>query len=243
MRWHGWIPRTALLLAVTSCGGRLAPLPGERDGGGTDSGSEDASVDGSLPEGAPTDERGPPPVLSCTGENFMCLPPTSGVTWTGASVIQCQPEDYVGPWTLLLERMIGGAFQVVQKQVVQEPGFGWTFHDTTGPPAQLTYRVCVVVDSMTAQCGAPLTTQGPSNCTCEPTSCSLQTACNTTIDDQCGGKVSCGPCSNGTPCNPGNHSCCPPGFMSDGWGGCVCAPVNCPLCAWSTVDCSCYSCN
>jgi hypothetical protein len=230
-----------------SCGGRLAPLPGQRDSGGEDSGSQDASVDGdsSRPDadGAPTDERGPPPVPVCTGENAMCIPPDAGVVWKGASVVKCQPENYVGPWTLILERQIGANFQVVQKQVVQEPGFGFTFYDTSGPPAELTYKVCVVVDSATAQCGPAFKTGGPSNCQCEATSCDLQKACNVTIDDECGGMLHCGACSDGSKC-AANNTCCPKGFMGDGWGGCVCAPTpGCPLCAWNTVTCSCDTCN
>ncbi len=245
MRRSGWIPATAIAVVVAGCGGRLAPLPGQRDGGGgvgTDSGSEeDAGVDGgsSVPDGQPTDERGPPPVPVCTGQNSMCLPPEAGIVWTGAAVIQCQPEQYVGPWTLVLERLIGSTYQAIQKQVVQEPGFGWTFYDSSGPPARLTYRVCVIVDAATAECGAPFTTQGPSHCSCEPTSCYLQTACNTTIDNQCMGTIECGACTNGTPCNPENNTCCPMGFMSDGWGGCVCAPKGCSIWAWDTVTCAC----
>jgi hypothetical protein len=251
MRARGWIPATAIALAVASCGGRLAPLPGQGDGGGVgaDSGSEeDASVDGESgrpdgsPDGPPTDERGPPPVPVCTGENSMCLPPDAGIVWTAAAVIKCQPEYYVGPWTLILERLTGTTYQVIQKQVVQEPGFGWTFYDSSGPPAQLTYRVCVLVDPTTAECGTPFTTAGPTDCNCEPTSCYLQTACNTTIDDQCMGTIQCGACTNGTPCNTDNNTCCAMGFMSDGWGGCVCAPPTpkaCPIWFWDTVTCSC----
>jgi hypothetical protein len=248
------VPKVAFFLGVTSvpvasCGGRLAPLPGHGDGGGEDSGAMDAradagaDADGSLPDGAPTDERGPPPVPVCAGENAACIPPDAGIVWRGASVIKCQGEDYVGPWTLILERLIGPNYQVVQKAVVQEPGFGWTFTDMSAPPAELTYRVCVVLDSMTAECGPPLMTGGPSNCSCEPTNCDLMQACNVAIEDECGGKLQCGACSDGSPCDS-NHTCCPPGFMPDGRGGCVCAPApGCPLCAWETVDCSCYSCN
>jgi hypothetical protein len=251
MSSHGWIPKVAFFLAatsvaVTSCGGRLAPLPEQQDGGVRDSGSEDASVDGdsSMPDGAPTDERGPPPVPVCTGEDSMCIPPDAGIVWLGASIIKCQPENYVGPWTLLLELLIGTNYQVVQRQVVQEPGFGWTFYDTSDRAAQLTFRVCVVVNSTTAECGPPLKTGGPEDCVCEPTNCELEKACNVSLDDECGGKVQCGACSNGAQCNPMNHSCCPEGFMPDGWGGCVCAPPpGCPLCAWNTTDCQCYTCS
>jgi hypothetical protein len=171
----------------------------------------------------------------------MCLAPEAGLRWTGAAVVECQPENYVGPWNLILERKISGTFEVVQRQAVQEPGFGATFYDTSGPPAQLTYRVCALVDSTTAECGTPFTTQGPSNCACEPTSCYLQTACNTTIDDQCMGTIQCGACSSGTPCNPENNTCCPKGFMSDGWGACVCAPPPkvCPIWFWDKTTCSC----
>jgi hypothetical protein len=227
---------------LTSCGGRLAPLPA--DGGADSESSADASLDadGNVPEGAPTDERGPPPVPVCTGDNSMCIPPDAGVIWNGASVIKCQPENYVGPWTLVLERLVGTTYEVVQKQVVQEPGFGWTFYDTTDRAAQLTFRVCVVVSSTTEQCGAPFKTQGPAGCSCEPTSCYLEGACDVTIDDQCNGTLTCGACSNGAPCDPDHHWCCPRGFMPDGWGNCVCAPPpGVKGCAWSTVDCSCYS--
>jgi len=245
-RRRGWIPATAfVLLTMASCGGRLLPLPGQRDGGGigTDSGSDDASTDGnsSLPDGPPTDERGPPPLPVCTGQ-AMCIPPEAGLQYVNAAVIKCQPEEYPGPWTLILERLAGTSFQFVQKQVVQEPGFGWTFDDSSGPPTQLTYRVCVLVNNTTAECGAPFTTQAPPNCACEATSCYLQTACNTTIDDQCQHTIQCGACTNGMPCNPQNNSCCAMGFMSDGWGGCVCAPPTpkaCPIWFWDTVTCSC----
>jgi len=233
------LPTASLLLA--SCGGRLAPLP---DGGADSGSSADASLDveGDASDGAPTDERGPPPVPVCTAENSDCLPPDAGVVWKGASVIKCQPENYVGPWTLVLERLVGTTYEVVQEQVVQEPGFGWSFYDTTDRAAQLTFRVCVVVSSTTEQCGPPVRTDGPSNCTCEPTSCYLEGACNATIDDQCNGKLTCGACSNGNACDPYHHSCCPKGFMPDGWGACVCAPPpDVKGCAWSTVDCSCYS--
>jgi hypothetical protein len=117
----------------------------------------------------------------CTGENSMCIAPEAGIRWTGAAVVHCQGEQYVGPWNLILERQIGGSFH-------------------------------------------------------------LQTACDTTIDDQCMGTLVCGACSNGTPCNPQNNTCCPMGFMSDGWGGCVCAPPNpkvCPIWFWDTTTCSC----
>lgn len=249
MRRSGWIPATAIAIVVAGCGGRLLPLPGQQDGGavGSDSGSEDATDasvdgDGSRPDGPPTDERGPPPVPVCTGENAMCLPPEAGIVWTGAATIKCQGEQYVGPWTILLERLIGSTYQLIQKAVVEEPGFGWTFYDTSGPPAKLTYRVCVLVNDTTAECGTPFTTQGPSDCYCEATSCYLQTACNTTIDDQCMGTLQCGACTNGNPCNPDNNTCCPQYFMSDGWGGCVCAPptpMACPLEWWDTTTCSC----
>ncbi len=248
MRRRVWVLGGAVLLVVTSalvtgCGGRLAPLPGQRDGGDHDASSEDASVDGML-DGAPTDERGPPPVPVCTGESSMCIPPDAGIVWTGASVITCQPENYVGPWTLNLERLVGTSYRLVQTQVVDKPGFGWTFYDTTDRAAQLTFRVCVVLGSMTEECGAPFTTSGPSNCACEPTSCWLESACNTKISDQCGAMLNCGGCTNGGACNPANDTCCPDGFMPDGWGHCVCAPPSwCPLCAWNTTDCSCYSCN
>ena len=174
----------------------------------------------------------------CTGSS-LCVPPEAGVNWTGAAVIQCQPVNYVGPWTLLLERKVGTTFQLVQKQVVQEPGFGATFDDTSAPPAQVTYEVCVQVDSTTAQCAASFTTMGPPNCGCEPTDCNSQTACNVTLDDGCGGTVTCGACANGMACNS-YQTCCPPGQYSNGYATCVCAPPpGCPWYLWDTGTCRC----
>jgi hypothetical protein len=242
MRLREWVGTVPLVVVAIGCGGRLAPLPGE--------GGDDASVDGddgALPDGAPVDERGPTPVPVCSGQLSKCLAPDAGIVQTGASVIQCQPEEYVGPWTLVLQRLSGANWQTLQTKVVEEPGFGATFYDSTGPPTLLTYRVCALANSTTALCGTAFITQGPPNCRCEPTTCSLNTACNTEIDDQCGGVDVCGACENGMPCNA-YHTCCKGNFMSDGWGGCVCAPgevvINgvhktCPSWAWNTVSCSC----
>jgi hypothetical protein len=115
------------------------------------------------------------------------------------------------------------------------------FYDTTAPPTQHTYRVCSLENGTTALCGAAFTAEGAPHCGCEPTSCYLQTACNTTIDDQCMGTIRCGACSNGMPCNPENNTCCAKGFMSDGWGNCVCAPPSPRACpnGWDTVNCQC----
>jgi hypothetical protein len=228
----------ALLLASTAaCPGRLAAVgTGQGDGGVS---SEDASTDGVTFDGLPGDERGPAPLPVCNGVNSQCLAPDAGVVWTGAAVITCQPEEYVGPWTLYLERQIGSSFKVVQTKIVQEPGFGATFYDTTGPRARLTYRVCVVDGATSARCGDSFTTSGPPNCACEPTSCYLLSACNTTVSDGCGNMLSCGACLQGMACNGG--TCCGKGFMPDGWGNCVCAPEKfCPVWDWDTTDCSCH---
>lgn len=242
-----WVGAAAFVVVATACGGRLLSLS---SGESSDAGPADASVDGedgATPDGAPADERGPVPVPVCSGQLSMCRPPDAGVVWTGASVVQCQPEEYVGPWTLVLERLSGSTWQAVQTKVVEEPGFGATFYDSSGPPTLLTYRVCALAANMTALCGGSFTTQGPPNCACEPTTCYLNTACNTEIDNQCGSYDVCGACTNGMLCNA-YHTCCPGGFMSNGWGGCVCAPgvfyVNgvpksCPIWAWDTVTCTC----
>lgn len=243
----------ALVALAVGCGSRTDLLPkGYGHGHGAQE-PADAGADGDdgavLPDGAPPgDERGPVPVPVCTGALSTCLKPDAGVVSTGASVIQCQPEEYVGPWTLVLERRIGANWQKVQTQVVEEPGFGATFYDTSGPPTLLTYRVCALANSATALCGASFTTQPPAHCGCEPTTCWLNTACNTEIDNQCGGLDACGACANGMPCNE-YHTCCPPGDWSDGWGGCECAPTDvivngvdkgmCPVWNWDPIDCSC----
>lgn len=233
------------VIVAFACGGRTTLLPYER--GGLESSPMDASADGqdgALPDGAPTDERGPTPVPVCTGELSQCVQADAGFGMFGASVIQCQPEEYEGPWTLVLQRLSGASWRTLQTQVVQEPGFGATFYDSSGPPTVLTYRVCAVANSTTALCGNAFTTQGPPDCACLPTTCALNTACNTDIDNLCGSVDMCGACTNGMACNELN-TCCPPGFMSDGNGGCVCAPPppvmgkGCPSWMWNTSTCRC----
>lgn len=250
MRMREWIQATVAVGAVVvGCGSRTDLLPSssaERVPG--DAGVEgDAGEDGALSDGWPTDERGPVPVPVCTGQLPQCLPPDAGIAFKGASVITCQGEEYVGPWTLVLERLTGTNWQMVQMQVVEEPGFGATFYDSSGPPTVNTYRVCALANNATALCGAPFSTQGPPNCRCEPTSCYLTTSCNTVIDNQCRGTDVCGACANGVICNK-FHTCCPPGYWSDGWGGCECAPTTvyingvpktCPVWNWDPIDCKC----
>ena len=231
----GWT--TALLLLATGCGGLLAPIgSGEGDGGTS---PEDASSPDAPADVMPGDERGLAPVPVCTGKLSQCLAPEAGVTWTGAAVITCQPEEYVGPWTLVLERQVNNNFLMVQTQVVQEPGFGATFYDTTAPPRYVTYRVCVEDTATTGRCGNSFTTYGTPGCGCEPTSCGLLGVCNTTADDGCGSQLDCGDCVNGNTCQP-DHTCCGPGLMPDGWGNCVCAPPpGCSIFAWDTTTCMC----
>ncbi len=252
MRRLGWATSVALgFVASSGCGGLLAEDASRQDAGAPgqsethpDGGLRDAGSETGARDGGPVDERGPPPVPVCTGDLSMCLAPDAGLTWTGAAVIQCQPVQYQGPWTLVLERQIGSAFTRVQTQVVQEPGFGAAFYDTKAPPIVVTYRVCVVESDGSGVCGSPFNAQGPPNCGCEPTNCRLQTACNTTIEDWCGGTLRCGDCTNGTLCNPDNNTCCKTGDTTDGWGGCVCAPPPGEICrhgSWDVTSCSCVT--
>jgi hypothetical protein len=249
MHTSSFLLAAGLLLSTTGCGARTLPVTGG-EGGVASTNPEDASTDGGSDADAEAeaeaDQGGPPPVPVCTG-NSQCLPPGdaglsySGSGWSAGAVIQCQPESYAGPWTLLLERLSGTTYQPVAKQVVQEPGFGATFYDKGGPSTQRTYRVCVIEKDGTAMCGSSFVTAPPPNCPCEPTSCYLQEACNTTIDDQCGGTLHCGACSNGASCNSESGSCCATGFVGDGWGGCVCAQRYPCLAGdyWNTTDCIC----
>ncbi len=224
-----------LLVSLAACGGRLAPIA---DAGTDGTSGVDASVDGDVSDGGASDDRGPGPIPVCTGGLSMCLPPDSGLTWTGSSVITCQPEEYPGPWTLLLERKINGNFTPVQVKVVQEPGFGVTLYDPTGQPALQTYRVCVD-DDWGVRCGNAFTTQGPPNCLCNAFDCNALQACNSTVDNGCGGTITCGACAGGTPCLPPYNSCCPPNFMPDGTGGCVCAPPAICHGYWDPSTCDC----
>jgi hypothetical protein len=235
-----------VLLSATGCGARTLPLTGGEGGVGSTN-PEDASTDGGS-EDAAADRGGPPPVPVCSAK-AQCVPPGdaglsyTGGGWTGGAVILCQPEPYAGPWTLLLERLVGTTYQLVQRQVVQEPGFGASFYDRSGSTTPHTYRVCLV-ENDTATCGSSFLSAATPYCPCEPTSCYLQVACNTTIDDQCGGTLNCGACSNGASCNPENGTCCATGFMGDGWGNCVCAPppAGCLFGGyWNTTDCLCES--
>jgi hypothetical protein len=252
MRLRECVQTAVVLVCVAvGCGSRSDLLQGRYglEKGPVDAGVDGEGDDGALPDGAPADERGPTPVPVCSGQLSMCMAPDAGIVRTGAAVITCQPEEYVGPWNLVLERLIGTNWQMVQMQVVEEPGFGATFYDSSGPPTVLTYRVCALANSTTALCGASFTTQGPPNCRCEATTCWLNTACDTEIDNQCGGFDPCGACANGMLCNE-YHTCCPPGFWSDGWGGCECAPKDivigdsgvhkmCPVWEWDPKDCLC----
>ncbi len=162
MRLREWVQTVVAIGAVAvGCGSRTDLLQSEYRRG---EGPVDAGVDGddgALPDGSSAYCRGTSTVPVCTGQLSTCLKPDAGIVQTGASVIQCQPEEYVGPWTLVLERQSGANWQMVQTQVVEEPGFGATFYDSSGPPTVLTYRVCALANSTTALCGAPFSTQGP----------------------------------------------------------------------------------
>jgi hypothetical protein len=235
-----------VVVVAIGCGGRSTLLPYENGHAGPVDASADGD-DGALPGDAAFHRCSPTLVPVCSGQLSQCLEPDAGVVQHGASVIQCQPEECLGPWTLVLERLIGTTWQMVQTQVVEEPGFGANFYDTSGPPTLLTYRVCALANSTTAVCGAQFTTQGPPDCRCEPTTCLLETACHTEIDNHCNSVDVCGACTNGMPCN-GYNTCCPDDFWSDGWGGCVCAPrtitINgvsktCPTWRWNTATCTC----
>ena len=221
-------------MAFAGCGGRVVLDGGSSGVGG---GSPDAGPAADAGDGGDSDAADArPPVPSCTGSDSECVMDSAG-NWSGASVITCDPVYFVGPWNLLLERSILSQFQVVQTEAVQEPGFGWTFYDGTGPPTKLTYRVCVV-DAIGTRCDAPFTTAGPVDCLCEPFTCESLLSCNTVIDDACGHMIECGGCSDGSVCNPANMSCCGPGLMPNGDGTCICAPPG-PCGAWNVVDCRC----
>jgi hypothetical protein len=239
---RSWLTVLSTLLVATAagCGARdaLVVPPGANGGGptqvpdaGTRADANDAGDTGVV--GVPD---GRAPIPECMGENSACVMSDAGDIF-GASIIKCDGVNFVGPWNLLLERLIGTQYQVVQQVVVMEPGFGATIEDNTGPPQQLTYRVCAM-DSQGPECGTPFTTFGPVDCKCLPFDCKLRQACNKKIDDGCGDHIVCGGCPGGTPCNDG--TCCPPGFMPDLMGGCVCAPTtNCGCGWWNTKTCEC----
>jgi hypothetical protein len=238
----------ALLVAIigvvaVACGGRSAlEAPSSSAGGAHAAGSSGASGAvgevGSSSVGAGGGDAGEP-VPTCTGSVSQCVMNAQGV-WTGAAIIKCDGVYFVGPWTLLLERQIANQFQVVQVQVVEEPGFGATFDDSSGPAMELTYRVCVVGNQGT-QCGASFTTFGPPDCVCQPATCEQYRACFTSFDDGCGSLTHCGACPDDGACNHGLGTCCPPGQESDGQGGCECAPLTpCgPKAYWNPGLCVC----
>jgi hypothetical protein len=182
---------------------------------------------------------GPAPVPHCHGQNSQCI--MVGVNWIGAAVITCDGVYFKGPWTLLLERQINGQWQEEGIQAIEEPGFGATFNDMSGPPQKLTYRVCTIDKVEGTKCGDPFTTFGPVDCKCVPSTCDSLNACFTYDDNGCGTQIYCGSCYGGGVCNMLTHSCCPQGMESDGFGGCVCAPPSpCPGATyWNTTTCSC----
>lgn len=225
--------------SIAACWGRIAPVPDE---GGLTSYLSDASDEGGASDAAASrnDGRGPAPVPSCVGELAQCVPLDAGFGFVGAAVIRCDPVYFVGPWNLLLERQINtDQFKVLQRQSVDEPGFGATFEDTTSHAPQLSYRVCVV-DDLGTRCGDPFTAFGPPNCACVPITCAELRACNSTGNDGCGRVLLCGACADGTTCNA-HRSCCPPDQESDGIGSCECAPPRpCPRgTEWDVVHCEC----
>jgi hypothetical protein len=180
------------------------------------------------------------PTPHCKGSNSQCIIPDGGGPVKGSAVIHCDPEPIKGPWNLLLETQVITGWKNLQPQSVQEPGFGATFYDTSSPPAEITYRVCVT-DMYGTRCSDPFQTYGPVDCKCEPLTCDLLWACDISLNDGCGGILHCGPCYGGMACNTKTHSCCPQGEESDGIGGCVCAPPKpCPPgFYWNVVSCSC----
>lgn len=230
-------------IAAVGCGARsVLEAPSSSNGGSSGSsanagGPADA---GDAGDAGPIDgSDAQAPVPTCSGALSQCIEGSNGM-WTGAAVIHCDGVYFVGPWTLVLERSVGNDFHVVQVQAVQEPGFGATFDDMTGPPVELTYRVCVA-DAQGVRCGAPFNTYGPVDCKCRPETCDILRTCHMKVDDGCGGVIECGACSNGVPCNTHNNSCCPVGEEGDGNGGCECAPLK--PCAgsqfWDPNDCEC----
>jgi hypothetical protein len=216
-------------VSAMGCFGKIAPEPSD---GGSNVDAGDAGAD--APDG-----RGPAPVPNCTGTT-TCL--QDGYIITGAVTVTCDPVDFVGPWDLLLERLVTTDYRVVQTQVVDTPGFGATFNDTSAPPvAKLTYRVCTIDDDGT-RCGTPFVTLSAPICAkCAPFTCDNLKACNTTVSNGCGGTNECGACPNGAACLARYQSCCPVGFEPDGNGGCECAPPRpCPRrYYWEAAWCKC----
>jgi hypothetical protein len=174
------------------------------------------------------------PTPVCTGTYSECIEGSTPVA-VGSATVNCAPGDWVGPWTLVLEREDSGQYVIDQVQVVQTPGFGTTFHDTAAPMAEVTLRVCVQ-DKFGTRCGAPFMTYGSVMCGCEATTCGAGGLCNTQISDGCGDTLECGACTNGQTCNSLNF-CCPEGQMYAGDGRCVCAPPA--PCSWNWDLCMC----
>ena len=228
-----------------------APEPGNDGGlladGGVDGSLVDASfVDSAVPDDATEPDGnielpdGEPlaPLPVCTGQSSECV--LQGHYYVGVSLITCAGVYFVGDMTLLLERANAtGQFDVVQSQTSQTPGLGETFEDSTAPPVQVVYRVCV--QDFTG-IGAP----PPSRPTGRPTAlargsaCASTEACNQTIYNGCGQYIECGACPGGVGCNPDNNSCCPIGYQPRLGGGCERAPAK-PCGGWDPLDCSCYS--
>jgi hypothetical protein len=236
-------------LSAWACGGVTGiPTPATKRSGnvGPAASSTQSSSSGAGGEGGGSGaggtsaDAGRPiaPTPNCTGEGSDCI--YVNAIPVGAAEITCEGVYFVGAWNLILQRQVNGNFVTVQTQVVQEPGFGANFYDTSGPPVEVTYRVCVV-DGYGTRCGAPFMNLGPVDCKCIPLTCETQLTCDYVMDDGCGSKLTCTGCTNGITCNAATHSCCAPGFESAGSAGCLCAPdrICGPGTTWDFQMCAC----
>jgi hypothetical protein len=176
-------------------------------------------------------------VWTCDGTttvaSFSCSPAPMG-THFALKRYQAAIADYgVVPTTVASNGVLGQGSNVAW---VSERGYIPAPSETT-----LSYEVCLV-DNYTNHftCAAPIVLSGTSNhCTCTPTTCAIQMACNSTIPDGCGGTLSCGACGDGTACSAVG-TCCKSGTTPDGQGGCVCAPRRCPRgTSWDASECAC----
>jgi hypothetical protein len=168
-----------------------------------------------------------------TNASFTCAPAPS---WTHFQLLRNQAPN--GFSTVTTTITPGGVLGQGSNQVsISELGYIPSASETT-----LQYEVCFVDNTTNQfQCSAPIVLTGTSNhCTCMPTTCPIQMACNRSIPDGCGGTLNCGACGGGASCNAG--SCCPVGSTPDGQGGCVCTPRRCRIgTSWDASQCACLS--
>jgi hypothetical protein len=173
------------------------------------------------------------PAPHCTQQYWSCEGPNGGPP--GSIVFECDAALPGTRYQLLREVPYADKPIPVSTQTrVPSPATGspvFVVDSTYPPPAGVgivEYQACLTstVNRLVGDGCTPLKLiSNVHACSCQPTTCAAQLACNTSIPDGCGGTLNCGGCANGSACN--GTACCPDGTTSVN-GQCQCKPTYCP---------------